>query len=62
MAEGEYCTVTLEQVQQVVPQAKFMEFRGMPDLGSVEEYLKVSDQVSWLVASDGERFMNQTSG
>ena len=61
-AEGEYCTVTLEQVQQVVPQAKFMEFRGMPDLGSVEEYLKVSDQVSWLVASDGERSMNQTSG
>lgn len=61
-AEGEYCTVTLEQVQQVVPQTKFMEFRGSPDLGSVEEYLKVSDQVSWLVASNGERSMNQTSG
>lgn len=61
-AEGEYCTVTLEQVQQVVPQTQFMEFRGSPDLGGVEEYLKVSDQVSWLVASDGERTMNQTSG
>lgn len=60
-AEGEYCTVTLEQVQQVVPQARFMEFRGMPDLGGVEEYLKVSDQMAWLVASNGERSMHQTS-
>ena len=61
-ADGEYCAVTLEQVQQVVPQTQFMEFRGSPDLGSVEEYLKVSDQMAWLVASDGERTMNQTSG
>lgn len=61
-ADGEYCAVTLEQVQQVVPQTQFMEFRGSPDLGGVEEYLKVSDQMAWLVASDGERTMNQTSG
>ncbi len=61
-ADGEYCTLTLEQVQQVVPQAQFMEFRGMPDLGSVEEYLKVSDQMTWLVASDGTRSMKQSSG
>lgn len=61
-ADGEYCTLTLEQVQQVVPQAQFMEFRGMPDLGSIEEFLKVSDQMTWLVASDGTRTMNQSSG
>lgn len=34
----------------------------MPDLGGVEEYLKVSDQMAWLVASNGERSMHQTSG
>ena len=61
-ADGEYCTLTLEQVQQVVPQAQFMEFRGMPDLGSIEEFLKVSDQMAWLVASDGTRSMKQSSG
>lgn len=61
-ADGEYCTLTLEQVQQVVPQAQFMEFRGMPDLGSIEEFLKVSDQMTWLVASDGTRSMKQSSG
>lgn len=61
-ADGEYCTLTLEQVQQVVPQAQFMEFRGRPDLGSIEEFLKVSDQMAWLVASDGTRTMNQSSG
>ena len=61
-ADGEYCTLTLEQVQQVVPQAQFMEFRGMPDLGSIEEFLKVSDQMTWLVASDGTRSTKQSSG
>lgn len=61
-ADGEYCTLTLEQVQQVVPQAQFMEFRGMPDLGSIEEFLKVSDQMTWLVASDSTRSMKQSSG
>lgn len=61
-ADGEYCTLTLEQVQQVVPQAQFMEFRGMPDLGSIEEFLKASDQMTWLVASDGTRSMKQSSG
>lgn len=61
-ADGEYCTLTLEQVQQVVPQAQFMEFRGRPDLGSIEEFLKVSDQMTWLVASDGTRSMKQSSG
>lgn len=61
-ADGEYCPVTLEQVQALVPQARRMEFRGVPDLGSLEEHLKVSDQMSWLVASDGTRSMNQTSG
>lgn len=60
-AEGEYCPLMLEQVQQVVPQTQSMEFRGMPDLGGVGEYLKVSDQMAWLVASDGTRSMKQTS-
>ena len=54
--------LTLEQVQALVPQAQSMEFRGVPDLGSLEEHLKVSDQMTWLVASDGARSMNQTSG
>lgn len=58
-AEGEYCPLTLEQV---VPQTRSMEFRGMPDLGGVREYLKVSDQMAWLVASDGAQSMQQTSG
>lgn len=61
-AEGEYCTVTLEQVQQVVPQARFMEFRGTPDLGGVGEYLKVSDNVAFLIASGGASGVGQTSG
>ena len=61
-AEGEYCPLTLEQVQRVVPQTQSMEFRGMPALGGVEEYLKVSDQMAWLVASDGAQSMQQTSG
>lgn len=34
----------------------------MPDLGGVGEYLKVSDQMAWLVASDGAQSMQQTSG
>ncbi len=61
-AEGEYCLLTLEQVKKVVPQTRSMEFRGMPNLGGVGEYLKVSDQMAWLVASGGTRTMNQTSG
>ncbi len=61
-AEGEYCPLTLEQVKKVVPQTRSMEFRGMPNLGGVGEYLKVSDQMAWLVASGGTRTMNQTSG
>ena len=61
-AEGEYCSLTLEQVKKVVPQTRFMEFRGMPNLGGVGEYLKVSDQMAWLVASDGAKSMQQTSG
>ena len=61
-ADGECCDLTLEQVQALVPQAQSMEFRGVPDLGSLEEHLKVSDQMTWLVASDGARSMNQTSG
>ena len=61
-AEGEYCPLTLEQVQRAVPQTQFMEFRGMPNLGGVGEYLKVSDQMAWLVASDGAKSMQQTSG
>lgn len=61
-AEGEYCSLTLEQVQKVVPQTRSMEFRGMPNLGGVGEYLKVSDQMAWLVASDGAKSMQQTSG
>lgn len=61
-ADGEYCPVTLEQVQALVPQARRMEFRGVPDLGSVEEYLKVSDNVAFLIASDGAYGVGQTSG
>ena len=34
----------------------------MPDLGSVEEYLKVSDNVAFLIASDGAYGVGQTSG
>lgn len=39
-----------------------MEFRGVPDLGSLEEHLKVSDNVAFLIASDGASGVGQTSG
>lgn len=39
-----------------------MEFRGTPDLGSVEEYLKISDNMAFLIASDGASGVGQTSG
>lgn len=39
-----------------------MEFRGVPDLGSLEEHLEVSDQMAWMVASGGTKSMQQTSG
>ena len=61
-ADGEYCPVTLEQVQALVPQARGMEFRGVPDLGSLEEHLNVSDQMAFLIASDGAYGVGQTSG
>lgn len=59
--ENGYCTLTLDQVQALVPEAEGMEFRGMPDLGDLDAYLAVSDQVAWWVASDGTREINQTS-
>ncbi len=61
-ADGEYCSLTLEQVQKIVPQTTAMEFRGVPDLGSVEEYLKISDNMAFLVASGGNSVVGQTSG
>lgn len=61
-ADGEYCPVTLEQIQTLVPQARRMEFRGVPDLGSLEEHLKISDNMAFLIASDGAYGVGQTSG
>lgn len=52
-ADGEYCPVTLKQIQTLVPQTRRMEFRGVPDLGSLEEHLKVSDQMAFLIAYGG---------
>lgn len=37
-ADGEYCTLTLEQVQQVVPQAQFMEFRACPTWAALRNF------------------------
>ena len=34
-ADGEYCSLTLEQVQKIVPQTTAMEFRGVPDASFV---------------------------
>lgn len=61
-ADGEYCPVTLEQIQTLVPQTRRMEFRGVPDLGSLEEHLKVSDQMAFLIAYGGIYGDGQSSG
>ncbi len=54
------CRLTLEQLQALIPQATRMEFRGTADLGAIEEYLKISDNMAWLAAY-GET-LEQTSG
>lgn len=61
-ADGEYCPVTLKQIQTLVPQTRRMEFRGVPDLGSLEEHLKVSDQMAFLIAYGGIYGDGQSSG
>lgn len=61
-ADGEYCPVTLKQIQTLVPQTRRMEFRGVPDLGSLEEYLKVSDLMASLIAYGGTYGDGQSSG
>ena len=45
-----------------MPQTTAMEFRGMPNPGSMEEYLKVSDQMAGMAASGGQWTLRQTSG
>lgn len=59
--ENGYCTLTLDQVQALVPEAEGWEFRGMPDLGDLVPYLAVSDQVAWWWPQMGTREINQTS-
>src|SRR5699024_4273281 len=49
-----------EQVQELIPQATRMELRGNPNLGSIEEYLRTSDNMAWLIAH-GET-LGQTNG
>ena len=60
--ENQSCTLTLEQVQTLIPETERMEFGGAPNLGELDHYLEISDQVAWWVASDGTREINQTSG
>lgn len=56
------CTLTFSQVQALIPEAQSMEFNGTPYLGGgVDEYLRTSFQMASLVATDGERGMNQFS-
>ena len=54
------CRLEFEQVQELIPQATRMELRGNPNLGSIEEYLRTSDNMAWLIAH-GET-LGQTNG
>ena len=42
------CRLKFEQVQELIPQAERMELRSAADLGSIEEYLRISDSTAWM--------------
>ena len=44
------CRLEFEQVQELIPQAERMELRSAADLGSIEEYLRISDSTAWMQA------------